>query len=97
MVKCCLTLVSAVALSLALGIRTASTAPIGTGGPSESACKYRKYNVLSGQYSCPTSQFGGNKGDCEIFYHMGGQICRDPSGPYCIAGQPIPSPSPALH
>lgn len=67
--------------------------PPGGGDPS---CRYCKYNVLSKNYSCPSStNLTSRQGDCTITYHMGEYICRGPTGPFCIGGQPLP-PSPAL-
>lgn len=81
------------ALALATTTRAADKSPRPGEGGGGASCKYCKYNPWGGIYECRTSTFlGGRQGDCEITYHMGGYLCKDPTGPLCILGEPVPDP-----
>lgn len=68
----------------------------GGGGGGGQECKYCKYNVWGANYTCPVSAWGGRQGDCEITYHMGVYICREPTGDACFFGDPWPTPPPVI-
>lgn len=89
-------LLVACALTLLFSSVPALAQDNGRGGGGSAECKYCKYNIWGGNYTCPTSAWGGRKGECNITWHMGQYMCKEPEGAACFRGDPIPTPPPVI-